>query len=271
MRKHAFRTWWRMSEPRGPIVAAAIHSGHGLRSDLEPLMNLGEAERFREEDPYTDQWRFIAPTRLISLHSRFGMDLNRPPEKSVYRRPEDSWGLPVWKQDLPEESIRQSMADYAAFYRAAGHLFRELERRYHAFLVLDIHTYNHRRAGPDAPPEDPDANPEINLGTGTMNRDYWAALPDRFLAETRKFNFLGRQLDVRENVRFFGGEFPAWIHRTFPGTGCALAIEVKKFFMDEWTGAVDIQQLLAVRQLLASVIPPLMDELDHIARRKTAA
>src|SRR5690606_23885341 len=126
--------------------------------------------RLREEDPHTDQWRFVAPTRLICLHSRFGLDLNRPPEKAVYRRSEDCWGLEVWKQVLPEESVRKSMADYAAFYRSAENLFRELERRYGAFVVLDLHTYNHRRAGPDAEPEDPSANPEINLGTRTMDR-----------------------------------------------------------------------------------------------------
>jgi N-formylglutamate deformylase len=271
MEKESFETWWRMSEPRGPVVAAALHCGHQLRPDLQPLMNLTESERLREEDPYTDQWRFIAPTRVICLHSRFGLDLNRPPPKAIYRRPEDSWGLQVWQGDLPEESALRSMADYGAFYQGMERLLRELERRHRAFLILDLHTYNHRRGGPEAPPEDPAANPEINLGTGTMDREYWAPLADRFLAEARKFDFFGRHLDVRENVRFFGGEFPAWVHRTFPRTGCALAIEVKKFFMDEWTGAVDVRQLIALRQLLASTIPPLMDELSAIARRRIAA
>lgn len=260
-----------MSEPRSPVVAAAIHCGHKLRPDLAPIMNLSERDRFREEDPYTDQWRFIAPTRLVCLHSRFGLDLNRPPGQAVYRRPEDSWGLPVWKEEVPEESVHRSMADYAAFYRDLEDLLRKLERRYRAFLVLDLHTYNHRRAGPDAPPEDPAKNPEINLGTGTMDREYWAPVAERFLAEARGFDFVGRHLDVRENVRFFGGEFPAWIHRTFPGTGCALAIEVKKIFMDEWTGAVDLRQLLAIRRLLAAIVPPLMDELSAVARRRIAA
>lgn len=271
MNSQAFDCWWRMSRANGPIVAAAIHCGHDLRPDLAPFMNLSEKDRFREEDPYTDQWRFVAPTRIICRHSRFGLDVNRPLEKSVYRRPEDSWGLKVWNEDLREESVQTSLQQYKDFYRDAERLFRKLERRHHAFLVLDLHSYNHRREGPNAEAEDPEANPEINLGTGSMDRDYWGPVAERFLSEAREFNFLGRRLDVRENVRFQGGEFPAWVHRTFPRTGCALAIEVKKFFMDEWTGAVDPCQLAAIRQLLASILPPLFDELRTFARRRVAA
>lgn len=263
--------WWRFSQPDGPIVATAIHCGHDLRADLAPYMNLTEKQRAREEDSYTDQWRFIAPTRVICRHSRFGLDLNRPAGKSVYRGPEEAWGLQVWRDELPKTAIDRSLALHREFYRDLERLLRTIERRHRAFVVLDLHSYNHRRAGPTAPPADPDANPEINIGTGTMDREYWAPVVERCLKESRRFNFLGRHLDVRENVRFYGGEFPAWVHRTFPRTGCALAIEVKKFFMDEWTGAVDPCQLAAIRQMLASLVPPLVEELGAFARRKAAA
>ena len=53
----------------------------------------------------------------------------------------------------------------------------------------------------------------------------------------------GRPLDVRENVRFKGRQLAAFVHERFPTTGCALAIEVKKTFMDEWTGVVDEEHL----------------------------
>ena len=43
-----------------------------------------------------------------------------------------------------------------------------------AIVVFDLHTYNHRRNGPDGPPADPAGNPQVNIGTGTMNRDRWA-------------------------------------------------------------------------------------------------
>jgi hypothetical protein len=81
------------------------------------------------------------------------------------------------------------------------------------------------------------------------------------MADLRAFDFLGRHLDVRENVKFQGGYFGRWIHRTFPESGCALAIEFKKFFMDEWTGRPDPRQLEAIRQALAATIPGVLEVL----------
>ena len=46
----------------------------------------------------------------------------------------------------------------------------------------------------------------------------------------------GHRFDVRENVRFRGGYLCRWVAEHYPDTACALAIEFKKVFMDEWTG-----------------------------------
>jgi hypothetical protein len=94
-----------------------------------------------------------------------------------------------------------------------------------------------------------------------MHREQWASLVDRFIQDLRGFDFFGRRLDVRENVKFYGGQLPRYIHEQFPQTGCALAVEVKKFFMDEWTGTVDGMQLQGVREALRGTIPGLLDEL----------
>jgi hypothetical protein len=69
---------------------------------------------------------------------------------------------------------------------------------------------------------------------------------------------------VRENVKFKGGQFPAWVHQTFPGSGCALAIEVKKFFMDEWTGKPDRDLIGAIRDALRSTVPGVLQELTRL-------
>ncbi|MGH7128228.1 MAG: N-formylglutamate amidohydrolase, partial [Planctomycetaceae bacterium] len=87
---------------------------------------------------------------------------------------------------------------------------------------------------------------------------------ERFIADLRRFDVLGRRLDVRENVRFRGGHFPGWIHETFPDCGCALAIEVKKVFMDEWTGEVDARRFDALRAALASTVPGVLEELSRL-------
>jgi len=112
-------------------------------------------------------------------------------------------------------------------------------------------------------PADLDGNPEINIGTGTMRRDQWASLVDRFIEDLRGFDFLGRRLDVRENVKFYGGRLPQYIHEHFPKSGCALAVEIKKFFMDEWSGTVDGTQLKEIREALRGTIPGILDELKN--------
>ena len=85
----------------GPLVATAVHDGHRVRDNLLALMKLDDAGRLREEDPFTAHWTTVAPTRVIGLHSRFEVDLNRPRDKAVYRSPEDAWGLDVWSGPLP--------------------------------------------------------------------------------------------------------------------------------------------------------------------------
>ena len=60
----------------------------------------------------------------------------------------------------------------------------------------------------------------------------------------RAFDFNGRRLDVRENVAFQGkGELTRFVHERYPGQGCAIALEFKKFYMDEWTGEPDPAEL----------------------------
>ena len=46
-----------------------------------------------------------------------------------------------------------------------------------------------------------------------------------------------------------------------PETGCAIAIEFKKFFMDEWTGEPDIEALQAMRRMIRLSLPVLEQTL----------
>jgi N-formylglutamate deformylase len=253
---------WQLQFGDGPLVAAAIHDGSALRAEVADLLALSERERFYEEDPHTGAWTSIAPTRIIALRSRFEMDLNRPREQAVYLKPEDAWGLRVWKTEPPAEVVRRSLAQYDAFYRHVRFLLEDMVERFGRVVVFDLHTYNYRRAGAGAPAGDLQENPDVNLGTGTMARRRWTPLVERFLVELARFDFLGRRLDVRENVRFSGGQFSRWIHQTFPDSVCSLAIEVKKFFMDEWTGKVDRAQFHAVGQALQSAARGVVEELE---------
>lgn len=253
----------------GPVVAVALHDGHGVRPELRPRLALEDEVRLREEDPFTAELTRIAPTRLVARRSRFEVDLNRPRDGAVYRRPEDAWGLRVWRDPAgpPEDVVRRSLEGYDRFYGAARRLLEEKRRREGGFVVYDIHAYNHRRGGPDAPPACPSDNPDVNLGTGSLDRDAWGEVVDAFLAAVDGEEVAGRRLDARENVRFRGGHFVRWIHETFPTSGCGLAIELKKWFMDEWTGEVDRGALEGLRDVLGGTIPRVRTALERCRSR----
>lgn len=254
---------WYLERGDGPLVAVALHDGNGMRPELGEAIAISAAERLREEDPFTGTWTSVAPTRLIALNSRFEVDLNRPRDRAVYLTPDDAWGLRVWKKTPSAECVDRSLAIHDAFHDEVRGLLERMVRRYQRVVVLDLHTYNHRREGPKAAPSAAQDNPEVNVGTGTMNRAHWASIVDRFIVDLRNFDYLGRHLDVRENVKFRGGFFPTWIHENFPDSVCVLAIEFKKFFMDEWTGQLDATAITAVTEALQSTVDGVLEELSR--------
>ena len=256
--------WLRVAEGQEPIVATAIHDGHDLRPDVADLAVLSDSDRLREEDPFTGIWTTIVGSRLVCSRSRFEVDLNRPRSRAVYMKQEDAWGLRVWRSEPSPEVVAASLAQYDHFYCVMERVLTNMIERYGRFVVLDLHSYNHRRGGPDSSPADPRKNPEVNVGTGTLDRGRWGHLVDRFIADLAEFNFLGRGLDVRENLRFKGGQLSKWIHETFPASGCCLAIEFKKFFMDEWTGEPITEELEAIPQALEATLPGLIKSLTEV-------
>jgi N-formylglutamate amidohydrolase len=254
---------WHVTRGEQPLLATAIHDGHGARAEVAELFALDDAGRLREEDPHTGRWTSVAANRVIARRSRFEVDLNRPPETAVYRTPDDAWGLDVWQQPPSDALVARSMLVYDDFHRTVREILGDLLARYGRVVVLDLHSYNHRRDGADAPPADPAANPVINVGTGNIDRDRWGHLVDRFIGDLRQHEVLGRPLDVRENVRFRGGHFSKWLVQTFPATVCPLAVEVKKVYMDEWTGVVDERAVVEVGEALAATVPGLLASLEE--------
>lgn len=259
---------WTITSGPGPLVATAIHDGHELRPELRALVALDEAERLREEDPFTASWTEIASTRVVVHRSRFEVDLNRPVEKSVYRTPEEAWGLRVWKEPLPHRFLQRSWAAYDAFYAELRALLDAKVAEHGRFVVLDLHSYNHRRAGPQAAADDAAANPDVNLGTGSMDRGRWGNVVDAFLGAMADERIAGRALDVRENARFQGGWLARWVHETYPTRGCALAVEIKKIFMDEWSGIPDPEALADVRAALGRVAAAVEDAFGAAEARR---
>jgi N-formylglutamate deformylase len=252
---------WTIERGEGPLVAVVLHAGHELSAEVERLQVLDGPARRREEDPYVDRWAMVAPSRVLVSRSRFEVDFNRPRERAVYLEPSDAWELPVWREPPPEEVLAAARAAHDRFYRAVRALLDDAAARHRRFAVLDLHSYCHRRGGPGALPESPALNPEINVGSVSVDRVAFGPLVHRFVEDLRRFDFDGRALDVRENVRFGGGYFPRWVNREYAGRGCAVTVEVKKTFMDEWTGELDAARFALIGAALASTVPGLLEAL----------
>ena len=252
---------WSFTMGDSPLVATAIHAGCELPLGVRSLMAVDEATRLREEDPYTDLWTGIVPNQIVVHVSRFVVDLNRPRDRAVYLEPADAWDIEVWQIPPTRDQYQRSLRLYDGFYQTAARFLDDLLERHERILVLDLHSYCHRRGGADAPAADVQGNPDINVGTGSLNRAVWGPLIDRFIGDLRRFDLDGEPLDVRENVKFRGGHFPTWINGTFGTSACALAVEVKKTFMDEWTGELDESRHRGVQEALKSTVPGLLQSI----------
>jgi hypothetical protein len=233
-------------------MATAIHDGHGLRPAVADAMILPDSERLREEDPFTGQAIAGVPTNIVVHRSRFECDLNRAADGAVYCTPEQCWGLQVYEQAPEPALVAESLAFHAAYYRMLGYLLDDIASEHDTFVLLDVHSYNHRRGGPSADATAQRDAPDINIGTFSMPREQWSFLVDPLMEAMRGFDFNGRHLDVRENVAFQGkGEQTRFVHERYPGKGCAIALEFKKFFMDEWSGEPDEAELAAMRRFIS--------------------
>jgi N-formylglutamate amidohydrolase len=248
----------------GPVVAAAIHAGHSLTETAAVHIALPEAERLREEDPFTDRFTRCAPTRVTGVRSRFEVDLNRTRQECVYLEEGLSWGQTVWRGEPPPQVIEAARQAHDRFYDELYEVLRDVEERHGGFVLLDLHSYNHLRSGI---PADTSKNPEVNLGTGTVDHGLWGSLVERFAHELARG---AGGLDVRENIKFKGRFLAAWVHATFPWTGCCLAVEFKKTFMNELTGELFPARLKALTDALSSTVPGLEDEVSAVMSRPSA-
>jgi len=248
----------------GPVVATAVHAGHDLRPEIAEAMVLEEADRLREEDPFTDQLAAVVPDHVITHRSRFEADLNRPRRDAVYRTPDDCWGLEVWRGgELSDELFEGSLGTYDAFYEALAPRLDAIAER-GPFVLLDVHSYNHRRDGADRPPAPAEENPEVNVGTGSLDEDLFGPLVERFIRDLGDATLGPKAFDARENVAFEGRNLAWWVHDRYPRVGCVLALEFKKTFMDEWTGRLHEDRFRAAREGLAAALPGLYEQIEKL-------
>ncbi len=250
------------SEP-GPIIATAIHDGHRLPAAFVACNALTSAHRRREEDPFTALMIADCPWQVVVHRSRFATDLNRDRAGSVYRTPDMAWGLELWREPPSAAVLESAWQWHDQFYAAMGRLLDRVAERHARFVVLDVHSYNHRRDGPDRPATPVSKAPDINLGTSSLPTGRWdeaRALIHAIFGEHGLGN--GGRLQVADNVAFQGrGELTRFVHRRYPKQGGAFAIEVKKFFMDEWSGLPDHDAITSLRHRFGRLAAALEAEL----------
>lgn len=251
---------WDLILNDGPVVATAIHDGHAIRESLRPYLAIDEAQRRREEDPLTGLLTAVGDVRVAVRSSRFQVDLNRPREQAMSTDPELTWGLQVW-HELPARELDASLATYDRYYAMISELMERLIARWGCVFLIDIHSYNHRRDGPDAAPAAQRGNPDIELGVTTLDHGRWGKVAQRFTEALRAQPCGGRAPDVRENVRFpTGGHFPEWVYATWGDRICTISPEYKKVYMDEWTGQADIAVIEDFRAGLQQAVDAVRPE-----------
>ncbi len=257
---------WQVQDGEGPIIAAAVHSGHRIRAELTPWLAIPDKGRLREEDPLTDYFLTVADTTVRANVSRFECDLNRPRDICITRDPKKTWELRIWDDALPDQQIERSRAIHDRFYAAMRRLCDDKIARHGQILLLDIHSYNFKRNGPGGEPAPAENNPDIDIGATTLDKPVYGDLLDEFAETLRRVPVNGTAPSVGINVRWKdGGNFPEWLHGIYGEKACVMTLEYKKIFMDEWSEEADIFALQHLRQGLLLAVEGARQTLARIA------
>jgi N-formylglutamate amidohydrolase len=221
---------------RAPALFAGVsmHSGNRVREEIRNILSVSEADRHREEDPYMD--RFIAdfPIQILGRDSRFEYDLNRNPYRAIYDFDRPTWGLKIWNREITEEERSRSIQKHREFHELMEMVCSYLLKQNRYALLFDLHAYCYQRETSQAWQDDD--RPEINIGTGAVNRDVFEPAIGCFKSNLRRTMIQDHLLRISENEIFFGGYLSRHLSRMYHERLLVLALEYKKIFMDEWTG-----------------------------------
>jgi hypothetical protein len=166
------------------------------------------------------------------------IDLNRTRDKAVYQLPHDCWGLTPRLKPIDTKYLGQLYQAYDEWYRMLDYHLKRMLARHEKIYVLDLHSFNHRRGGPDAEADPQSLNPDLIIGRSNLPEAQYPVVAEL----TKRLNgalWHGYPLDCREDVKFPGGNLSRYLHANYPGKVLSLSIEFKKIFMDEHSGIID--------------------------------
>ena len=218
-----------------PLIALAIHNGHHMPPELAEITTVPEKIRLMEEDPYTGTIAARFANHVIVNDSRFAVDLNRPVQKSVYREPDDCWGLKVRSVDIQAGLLYRLHHSHEEWYEMLAYQLDRMLLFHPEIFVLDLHSYNHRRGGPGAEPDPQAENPDLILGRSNLGAEQYPKI-EKLRERLNGQPWNGIELDCRCDVKFSGGYLPRWVNSRYEGRVTCLAVEFKKTWMDEHSG-----------------------------------
>ena len=211
-----------------PMVCTAIHNGHKMRADLQKSFLLTKAERYYEEDPYTDEMVSSFPIVLIGNDSRFEYDLNRAKTLSTYFK--TAWNKQVWKKPLSAKQRALSHAKHESFYNILEALLNKLEKLFKNSIVFDLHSYNYQRIARQTPC--------FNIGSAQIDVERWGGIVKHFEKQLNKISLPNIDAFAATDEVFQGrGYLITHVNSHFDNT-LVLPVEVKKVFMDETKGEI---------------------------------
>ena len=217
-------------------AGVSMHSGHRVRKEILEILAVSEEDRYREEDPFMDRFISDFPIRICGKDSRFEYDLNRNPYRTLYDYDKPKWGLNVWRREVTDEERAFSIKKHREFHELLEMVCSYLLQQHRYALLFDLHAYCYQRETRQAWHED--EGPEINIGTGAVNREIFEPAITCFKSNLRRTKISDRPLRISENKIFFGGYLSRHLSRIFHERLLVLALEYKKIFIDEWTGTL---------------------------------
>ena len=241
------------------VIATAIHAGHDLRPEVacphrarrrHPAARRGSVHRPPDRGRRVDGGR--AP---LALRGRPQPSAREGGVPGARRR---VGPRPVARDAVRRRSSSGPWRSYDDFY---AELARRLDDVSRTRIRSSCSTCTPTTTGATAPMRrrrPPTRTPRSTSAPAALDRERWGRVVDRFMDDlAAQRGRAARSLDVRENVRFQGGELSRWVNERYRDRGCALAIEFKKVFMDEWTGEARRAPPRGAPRALAAVVPAL--------------
>lgn len=245
-------------------AGTAIHSGSRIREDLQEVLLVDPNDRYREEDPGTDQFIRDFPIRIVALDSRFEYDVNRIEKRAIPLTPDMAWGLNVWKRSLTSLEVERSLVKYREFHGLLDLVADYLVGCFGRVYIFDLHSYCYRRE--QNLPWHEDKKPVINLGTEAVNGAVFRKDIDLLIQHLKQITVDKRNISVAENAVFKGGYLARRLSARHHLNLAVFAIEFKKIFMDEWSGRF---YPALFEQLVGQFSIQTFKYLEHLAQERT--